>query len=259
MDTKGIKQVAKHVGGLISQNSPTILTSLAVGGLVTTAILAVKATPKAIRIIDEQIGYNHDGVMEAPTKKEIIKLTWKLYLPAAGVGVVTIVCIIGANSIHLRRNAALGAVYSLTETAFKEYQAKVTETLGKNKETKVRDEIAKEHVATNPVGSNEVIFTGKGEVLCYDTLSGRYFKSDIEHIRRTENEMNRQLRDEMFISLNEVYYELGLASIKLGDEMGWDMDHGYIEFSYSSQLSEEGQPCLVLDYVVVPKFGYGHS
>lgn len=250
MNTNDIKQVGKNLGGLISKNSPTILTSLAVGGLVTTAILAVKATPKALLLIEEE---------KAFTKKEVIKVTWKLYLPAAGVGMATIACIIGANSINLRRNAAISAVYALSETAFKEYREKVTETLGKNKEQKVRDDIAKDRLERNPVTTNEVIFTGKGEVLCYDSISGRYFKSDIEHIRKVENELNRVMRSDMFVSLNDLYYELGLANTKLGDEIGWDIDHGYIEFIFSSQLTPEGQPCLLLDYEIVPKFTYGEA
>lgn len=272
MKKEGIKLIAKNLGGVISKNSPTILTSLTVGGLVTTSILAIKATPKALEILceerirrEEEIDKKGIGnytseecrYVDILSKREIIQLTWRVYLPAIGVGLATIACVIGANSIHLRRNAALGAVYSLTESAFKEYQAKVTETLGNNKEIKLRDEIAKDRVERKSIDTNEIIFTGKGDVLCLDSISGRLFESDIEKIRQVENRMTRALRDEMFISLNEVYYELGLKPTKLGDLMGWSMDDGDIEFSYSSQLTENGRPCLVLDYDIVPKFTYG--
>lgn len=260
MRTKEFKQITKNLGGVISKNSPTILTTIAVGGLVTTVILAVKATPKAIKLLADA-AYEQDPVLRLNDLRldDMIKITWKCYIPAAAVGTTTIACIIGANSINLRRNAALGAVYSLTEAAFKEYQAKVTETIGKGKETKIRDEIAQDRILKNPVNNAEVIFTGKGEVLCYDSMSGRYFKSNIEAIRRTENEQNRNLMQEMFISLNEMYYELGLAPTKLGNEMGWSIDNGLIEFDFSSQLTEQGEPCLVLDYDVSPKFGFGDA
>lgn len=262
MQTTNLAKVAKNLGGIISKNSPTILTGVAVGGLITTVILAVRATPKALRILDEEKDDYIDKLVEEGRVKDfnswdIIQLTWKCYIPAAAVGTATIACIIGANSISLRRNAALASVYSITEAAFKEYQAKVTETLGKNKEEKIRDEIAKERITNNPPGKAEIIFTGKGEVLCYDSYTGRYFKGDIETIRKIENELNRRLRDEMFIGLNELYYELGLAPTKLGNEMGWDMDHGYLEFKFSSQLTDEEQPCLVVDYEVYPRFSYG--
>lgn len=272
MQSNGIKQVAKNLEGIFQKNSPTILTGVAVAGLFSTVVLAVRATPKAILLMDEDAErrYSNGEVLKLYpediklvtssmllTKKQIIQATWKCYIPAAAVGTATIACIIGANSINLRRNAALASVYSITEAAFKEYQAKVTETLGKGKEIKIRDEIAKDRIANNPVSNTEVIFTGKGEVLCLDAISGRYFKSDVQSIKRVENEQNRILRDEMYVSLNDVYYELGLKPTKLGDELGWNIDRGYIEFDFSSQITDEGTPCLVLDYTLSPKFKYG--
>ena len=261
-EVKGITKVAKNLGGLISKNSPTILTGLAVGGLFTTVIFAVKATPKAVLLIDEELMRRRDeqeGVYHPEvtlTNAEIIKLTWRLYIPAACVGAATIACIVGSNSINQRRNAALASVYSLTEVAFREYKEKVVETIGKNKELKVRDEISHDHVIQNPPNSNEIIFTGKGEVLCCDSLSGRYFKSDIEQIRRAVNEVNRDFLTDMWVSLNDFYYALGLTNTKLGDLMGWNLEAGLIEVSFSSQLTADNEPCLVLNYDIAPKYIY---
>jgi len=58
----------------------------------------------------------------------------------------------------------------------------------------------------------------------------------------------------MFLTLNELYYALGLAGIALGDQMGWDIDKGMVEINFSTQLTEEGEPCLVLNYSVEPKY-----
>jgi len=244
-----LKAIARNLGDVISQNSPTILTGLSVGGLLTTTILAVRATPKAMTILD-----NHDLLIEDMTKRTIVGLTWKCYIPAMATGLATIACIIGANHISLRRNAALASLYGLTEAAFKEYQAKVVETIGRSKELKVRDDIAEDQVKRNPVGTNEVIFTGKGDVLCYDSLSGRYFKSDIEQIRRSVNTLNRELLTDMFLTLNDLYYALGLSGTKLGDEMGWDIDKGLLEINFSAQVTENFDPCLVLNYDLTPRF-----
>jgi hypothetical protein len=278
METKGITQVAKNLGGMISKNSPTILTGVAVAGLVTTTILGIRATPKALSLVDdhlwakyeeddphgnmtfaEWLGTNEDGYSWKDranflTRKEIFKITWRLYLPTIAVGVVTIACVIGANRISLRRNAALASLYGITEAAFKEYQSKVVETIGKNKELKVRDEISADHVKRNPPGQKEVIFTGRGEVMCYDSISGRYFKSDIEQIRRSVNELNRNLLSDMFLTLNEFYDAIGLSGTSLGDQMGWDIDKGMLEINFSTQLTEENEPCLVLNYKVEPRF-----
>lgn len=278
METKGITQMAKNLGGMISKNSPTILTGVAVAGLITTTMLGIRATPKALTVIDDYLwhmyqeedprgdmtfaewlgidegGYSWKDRVDHLSKKEIIKLTWKLYLPPMAVGLVTIACIIGANRISLRRNAALASLYGITEAAFKEYQTKVVETIGKNKELKVRDDISADRIKKNPPGANEVIFTGKGEVMCYDSLSGRYFKNDIEQIRRAVNELNRNLLSDMFLSLNELYDAIGLSGTKLGDQMGWDIDKGMVEIDFSAQLTENGEPCLVLNYSIEPRF-----
>lgn len=239
-----IKQIAKNLGGVISKNSPQILTGLGCAGVVTTAILAVKATPRAIQLLEESEALNGLGK---------VKLTWKCYIPAGIVGVTSIACIIGANTISTKRNAALAALYSLSEAAFREYQGKVVETIGKTKDRQIRDEVAKDKVLANPVGNHEVIFTGKGDVLCLDALTGRYFKSDIEKIRQSVNELNRDLLSEMWLSLNDLYYALDLPNTVLGDEMGWDIDRGLIELDYSSQLDEHGTPVLVISSKVYPR------
>ena len=251
----------KTIGDTLNKNSPTILTGCAVAGLMGTTVMAVSATPEALRLImcEENLRAK-EGTSLSLTKVEIIKLTWKCYIPTVLMGGATIACVIGANAIGLKRNAALASLYSLTEKSLKEYQGKVIETIGEKKEQKIQDEIAKDHLLKNPPRSDEIISTGNGETLCYDSLSGRYFKSDIEKIRKAENLLNKDLLADNFISLNEIYEELGLPPIGLGDEVGWALwiDDGddLVSFAYSSQLTADGIPCLVLNYAVKPKFDY---
>lgn len=256
MDTKLIQKTARKFGGILTKNSPTLLTGLSVAGLITTVAMAVKATPKAIQILDEasynDLTFKH---REIPTKEEIA-LIWKCYVPTMAMGIVTIACIISANSINLRRNAALMSVYSLSEAALKEYQVKVVETIGQNKAKQIKDEIIKDKITKNPVDDNEVINTGKGETLCYEALSGRYFKSDIECIRKAINNLNRSMMSEMLITLNEVYYALDLRATKLGEIIGWNVDDGLLDPYFSSQLTEDGTPCLVIDFSEEPRYLY---
>ena len=269
MNLANIQSATRSVSTLIAKNSPTILTGLSVTGLISTAILAVKVTPKAVQILEEEHEYREDDSInksmedekgtysvEPLTKLEVIKLTWKCYIPAAVIGAVTIGCIVSANTINLRRNAALAGLYSLSDTALKEYKAKVVETIGKNKERDVRDDIKKDHLAANPVKESEVIATGKGDVLCYDELSGRYFKSNIEQIKRVLNDISRDLLNDMqgFTPVNEVYYGLGLPGIKLGELMGWYLDDGLIEGNFGTQLADNGEPCVVLDFGIEPRY-----
>ena len=248
MNLSQVQQGVKNLGGVISRNSPAILTGLGCAGVLTTAILTGRATLRASEILK----------MEAPDKQlpatEIVKLTWKVFIPPVLVGASSIACIIGANTINTHRNAALAALYSLSETAFREYKEKVVEEIGRNKELKVRDSIAQDRVTTNPVGDRTIIFTGNGEVLCYDALCDRYFKSSAEKIRQQVLELNEDLRNEMWLDLNDLYYAIGLPSTKLGNQVGFDIDKGYIQVDYTGTLTPEGQPCLSIDMTVYPKY-----
>lgn len=253
------------IGGAISKNSPTILTGLGVAGLISTVVLAVKATPKAVQILENEVYNGGSGISKCDDQdtisiplslpvKDVIRLTWRCYLPAAIMGSVTIGCIIGANSISLRRNAAIASLYSLSEKAIKEYKAKVVEKIGKDDERKIRQDISRDRMERTPVKDNEIIITGNGETLCYDAFSGRYFKSSKDEIIRVLNKLSRDLMSDMLIPVNQVYYELDLSGIKVGDDMGWNIDDGLIIPDFGSQLTKDGIPCLVLDYEIEPSY-----
>lgn len=238
--------LAKIAREYIWKNKAHILTGIGSIGVIGTAIFASKATLKADKIIK--------GQNEELTKKEIVKKVWKEYIPAGLLGLGTILAIVGSNRIQSKQQMALMALYSLSEKTFKNYQEKVIEEIGKGKATKIRDEVMKDTILKNPVKPEEIIFTGNGDTLCYDMPSKRYFYSDIEKIRHIENNFNERLKTEMCLSLNDLYYELGLEQTKLGDITGWTIDHGILDFMFSSQLTDKGDPCLVIDYHLAPLF-----
>ncbi len=249
-----IPKAAKTVWLAAKKHSPELLTGIGIAGMITTVVLAVRATPKALRLIEEK---KADISEETIPQIEAVKAAWKVYVPAVLTGILSTICLIGANSVNQRRNAAIAAAYSLSESALKEYREKVVETIGERKEQAILDDIAKDRITENPV--REVIISDRGSTLCYDSLSGRYFKSDIEKLRRIVNDLNRRMRDEMFISLNDFYCAVDnpdLGPTKLGDMLGWNIDKGYIDLNFSSQLTTDGTPCLVLDYTVVPEYEY---
>ncbi|MCM1363440.1 MAG: DUF6353 family protein [Ruminococcus sp.] len=246
-----LSQCAKKMRVSIVQHSPEILTGIGIAGMVTTVIFAVKATPKAMKILEENTPKD-----EKLSAIEVVKLTWKYYIPTVISGVASIACIIGANAKNARKNMALATAYTLSESALKEYQEKVVETIGEKKEQSIRDEIAKDKIMANPVKDREVIITQKGDTLCYDILSGRYFKSDIDKIKKAENQLNRRMISEMYISLNDLYYELGIPPICVGEYIGWNINSGYLDLYFTSQLTPEHEPCLVINYNVEPKYDY---
>lgn len=247
MNKADVTKFFKGVGNKVSKHSPEILTAVGIAGMVTTTILAVKATPKALQLIEEE---------KAETPVEKVKVAWKPYIPAATTGIFSVACLIGASSVNARRNAALATAYKLSETALTEYRDKVVEVVGEKKEKTIRDEVAKDRVEKNPTKKTDVIITGKGNTVCMDYLSGRYFTTDIDKIRKAENAINRKIINNMYASLNEFYSELGLDGTPMGEELGWKLDDGKIEIELSAILDENDEPVVVMDYQVAPKHDY---
>lgn len=252
MNKPNVGKILKNMQRVISKRSPEILTGIGIAGMVTTTVLAVKATPKALDLIAQAEDEKQDTLKPV----EVVKAAWKPYIPAAVTAAFSISCLVGASSVGIRRNAALATAYKLSETALSEYKDKVAETIGERKERAIREKIREDRIENNPVSNNQVIVASKGNTLCYDAISGRYFKSDIDRIKRAENELNKRMLSEMYISLNEFFDELGLDHISLGDELGWCLDDGLIEIDFSSHIADDGTPCLVVDYRVAPKYDY---
>lgn len=254
MGKTNLATIAKDIRKFASKRSPEILTGIGIAGMITTTILAVRATPKALELIEEQ---KEEESVDELSSFEVVKVAWKPYIPAMVTCVVSTACLIGASSVNTKRNAALATAYKLSETALSEYRDKVVETIGEKKERIVRDKVAEERVKKNPVSKNEVIVTGNGKTLCFDPISGRYFMCSIETIKRAENELNKQMLHDIsgYVSLNEFYDELGLDHTSVGDDLGWNTDQ-LIDINFSSQLNDDGEPSVVLDYLVAPKYDY---
>lgn len=106
------------IGRSLKKASPTILTCIGAAGVVATAVLAVKATPKADSLIKADSRRNHDGDPYAATKLEAVKSCWKCYIPAAATGVATIICIFGANTLNKKQQASLASAYALVNRSY---------------------------------------------------------------------------------------------------------------------------------------------
>lgn len=273
MNKPNVTKIFKDFQRLAKKRSPEILTGIGIAGMVTTVVLAVKATPKAMELIAEaeedgrleleQAGKyddEHVDALVAEVRKplNVVKVAWKPYIPAAITGIASIACLIGANSVHVRRNAALATAYQLSTTALADYREKVVETIGEKKETTIRDKVAKKQVDEHPVKDTQIIMTGKGDTLCYDSHSDRYFKSDIDKLRNAVLGLNERMVNgsEMYISLNEFYDAIGLKHTDIGDEIGWRIDKGKIDVRYSAVLTDDNEPCIVLDHLIPPEYGF---
>ena len=246
-----IKTMAKSVWAGAKKHSPEILIGMGIAGAASSVIFAVKATPKAMILLEEK---RQELGVEKLEAKEIIKTAAPVYIPTAVSFGVSVACIVGASSVNARRNAALTAAYTLSESTLRTYRDKVLETVGEDKEREIRQKATIEQQQKTPEPQALVVSSAAGQLKCFDSLSGRYFVSTKNEIDKAVNEFNRQLRDDMRISLNDWYDLIGLDTNKLGDMLGWDIERGYVETCYASRLDEDGLPCLVVNYVEPPHY-----
>lgn len=254
MSKEGLKRTIKSAGRVLTKYSPGILTGIGITGMIGATFMAVKATPKALYLIEAK---KEEAEVEELTPVETIKTCWKCYIPATLTTVLSAVCLIGASTVSAKRNAALATAYSISEAALREYQEKVVEVIGEKKEKAVRDAVAKDQIERDPVTKSEiVIIDSNSNTLCYEPLSGRYFKSTIDKIKKAEIKLDRQMIQEMYVSLNDFYWEIGLDGTDLGDQMGWNLSKGYMDLSFSSQLADDGTPCAVIVYGIPPVYDY---
>jgi Family of unknown function (DUF6353) len=244
-----IQELTKH-------NSNGILTAVGVAGTISTAVLTGRASFRAAKMIK-----NADKELKKESKftgepydldtKDKIRLVWSLYIPPVGVGALTITSIIMANRLAGKQAAALAAAYSVSERALSEYREKVIEKLGESKEQDVRDSVAQARVNKNPVNTREVILAGTGESLCYDMLSGRYFQSSVEAIKKAENAVNFEIVNFMSCSLSKFYDEIGLPPTTMSDLLGFNLDNR-CEVNFSTTMSSDDRPCIAIDFNYVP-------
>lgn len=257
-----ISELLKNATRFTTNHSPSILTGIGVVGTITTAVLAAQGGMHAQEVIEkerhEQTEVAIDPNVPVPpqfTFVEKAKMVWPEYIPAAASGAMTISAIILANRIGTRRTAAIAAAYAISEKAIVEYRDKVREVVGQNKAQKINDEVLQDQVDRTPVPSNLVIIDGT-DVLCFDSWSGRYFKSSMEKLKSAQNAINYSLNKHDYASLSDFYDEIGVSHTEESDNIGWNIDGRLLELDFGSCISPEKTPALTIRFVVLPFPGF---
>ncbi len=246
-----LQEKARHI---LAENATAILTAGGVAGTVGTAVLTGRASFKAAQIIQENA---EQDISAGPyTKTEQVKDVWPLFLPPVALGTATIASIIMANRLSAKRAAALAAAYGISEKSFQEYREKALEKLGVNKEQKVRDEVAQDRITKHP--NNEVIIIGGGEVLCYDMLTGRYFRSSVERIKKAESNMHSEIYHHMYASLTSFFDDIGLPPTDYTEEVGWNSNN-IPEVQFSTTLTPDDKPCIAINFNNTPRPDYAQT
>ena len=256
-----LKALTKSARRTLSRNSSKILLGLGIAGAFTAVGFAISATPKAMILLEEK---KQELGVEKLDAKTVIKTAAPV---AISMGIST-GCIIAASSVNDRRNAALAAAYTMSETALRSFQDKVVETVGPEKAKEIKEAVALDNMAKCPEPKNPPVATpqkpGVGNdfynkpVKCWESLSGTYFFTSRNMLEKAVNGVNKQLLSDFRVTENDLFDYLGIDHNRNGDLLGWDTETTLeINTFYTSKLDEDGTPCLVLDYSTPPKWmGY---
>lgn len=243
----------------ISKNAvSTTLTILGGIGVVVTTIMAVKATPKALKKIEEA----EEVKGEELTTVEKVKTAGTVYVPTIIMGVGTITCIFGANILNKRQQAALMSAYALVDNAYKDYKRKNIELYGEDAHNSILESLAIEKA--KDVGITADTFATRtcltmedscgDPVLFYDTWSDRYFESTIEKVIDAEYHINRNFTLRGFVTLNEFYTFLGLEETEHGDSLGWTIEDEmyWVDFNHRKVELEDGLEVILVESDYAP-------
>lgn len=237
--------------------APILLSIVGAVGVLATAALAIKATPKAMDILKEK--------EEKLATQEVIKATWKCYIPTAVSAVVTIGCIAGAGILSERQITAITGAYGVIQNTYKNYISEVKKMFGEQTHKDILKSIATER-ATQENITAETLFRITGlsfedakeeEYLFYDQFGDRYFTSTISSVLQAEYHLNRNFCIGGCVTLNDFYELLGIEKTAEGDNLAWssfDCDYYWLDFDHTKAVRpEDGLECYVIDMVFPPE------
>ena len=262
MKTELISKVSRslHKAGFkFKKHSPEILAVTGVIGIVTSAVMACKATTKVNDIVDEAketIDKIHESVgkglhtsdgeeyTEEIAKKDLT-ITYvqtglkfvKLYGPSVALGIASIGCMLGSNHILRKRNIALAAALTNVATSFKEYRGRLVDRFGKDLDRELRfgikakeieetvtDEDGKETTVkkTVEVVDPNTVHSMYSIVFCEgNTGWTRNAELNKVFLIQQQNWANDKLKMNGILTLNEVYDMVGAPRTAYGQIAGW--------------------------------------
>ena len=263
-----IRSFFRAVGAAAEKNAPTILMLVGAGGSVTAMIMAIRETPKAHELLlkkkqeKKELAEDRGEVPEEITLKEEAGIFFKVYWPALLTEAGAIACFLVANKIHLRRGAALAALYRASEETFRLYQDKVRDRIGEKEEHEVHRAVVKNQIEDAFAQDTHTIFeTGHGNQLFIDLWSKRIFRSNLEDIRHAQNSFNKRLLNEGDCSLNDWYDEIGLDDTCAGERLGWCCDSlaDQVEIKYEAYLLDDKSAVTSIQFMPQPGYDFRYS
>lgn len=223
----------------MKKHSSLLLSIVSSVGVVTTTALAIKATPKAIQLIEEEKTKHQK---EDLSLLDTVKIAWKPYIPTSISMFSTLICIFGNTYLNYRVQMSLISAYAVLDRSYKEYIEKTKELYGDDADKNIRQQIAKSNYNSNYIHREDT-------KLFFEFQTMRYFESTIEEVIMAEKELNQELAATGRVSMNDFFRFLHLDPLPYANHVGW-CDHGNyheIEFQHEKMLLDDGLECILIN------------
>lgn len=260
MDISTMVKTGIKIGSkLIVKHAPVILNAVGTGGVVAAVILAAKKAPDAKKDLDAEKAIwdslpDKENRVKADYIFKRIRIGAQHYWVVIAVATGAIVCFWVANHISFKRFMSALTAAGLATKSKEELEQKIKELDGEKHLQKLKEEIDADRVRNDPPVEDRIISTGYGMHLCYEPISGRYFYSNIERIKRAVIVCRDYLQKDGYLALNDWFNEINLDSTE--QCLCWTANTieeiNDFDISFSSQLTPEGTPVLVIRYDVNP-------
>ena len=250
---KSMNLTFNKIGFQLQKKSPEILVAAGVVGVVVSAVMACKATPKALKVA-EKTGDDMDRIQNAEesgvtlagelyTQEDARNDRIQVYSPAVLLGAASITCILTSHKILRKRNMALAAAYATLDQSFKDYRGRVLERFGEQVEKELRYNLKAKEIETTVVDEKgkekkvketvDVVDEGwdpskySPYARIFDEGHPAYMKNAEQnrfYLLARQSQANDRLKSRGHLFLNEVYEMLGFQLTKAGAVVGWIYD-----------------------------------
>lgn len=248
----------------LKKHSPEILVGAGVVGVVTSTVLACKATLKVNETLEEprenieKIKEAHEHGATAIGKeyteedyKSDMKINYiqagvklaKLYALPVGLGTASIAAILGGHNILRKRNIVLASSYAALFNDFKGYRSRVIDRFGAELDKELKYNLVTKQVEETVVNEDGTETTVTKEVKAMNdpvdptiySQFARFFDDacagwdpnpeySLMFLNQQQNWANEKLKRQGYLFINDVYEMLGIPKCKEGQTHGWVYD-----------------------------------